>query len=199
MAFIEMISEEGAKGELRKLYEQYRAPWGGVDNILRIHSLLPHTLTPHYDLYKSIMYGKGPLTRPQREMIAVVVSKTNQCTYCIHHHSDALLRVTKDRTLADAVRTDYTKAPISLQERMILDYAVQLTQTPTRDFSPLIQGLKTTGISDDMILQATLIIAYFNFVNRMAISLGVELEPYWKPDGYSDPTKQMAHDNLTQP
>ncbi len=199
MAFIQMIPEESARGELKKLYEDYAAPWGGIDNILRIHSLLPHTLTPHYDLYKSVMFAKGPLTRRQREMIATVVSTTNHCTYCVHHHSDALSRVTKDRKLADAVRSDYSSASISPEERMILEYAEQLTQTPTQDFSTIIQRMKTAGVAEDAILHATLIVGYFNFVNRMANGLGVELEPYWRPDGYSDSTKGMAHDTTTDP
>ena len=51
------------------------------DNILRIHSVHSRTMRLHYDLYKQLMYGKGPLSRIQREMIAVVVSAENKCRY----------------------------------------------------------------------------------------------------------------------
>src|SRR5258707_14331222 len=141
MAFIQMIPEEMAQGELKKLYTDHAAPWGGVDHILKIHSLLPHTLKPHYDWYKSTMFAGGPLTRRQREMIALVVSIANHCTYCIYHHGDALLRATRDRKLTDGIKTDYHTAPISAEERAILEYAELLTLKPSQDFSLFIQKM----------------------------------------------------------
>lgn len=81
MAWIKVISEEEAEGDLAAQYSQLIEPWGGVDNILKIHSLNPASLRAHFILYKTLMYGRSPLTRPQREMIAVVASATNQCHY----------------------------------------------------------------------------------------------------------------------
>lgn len=52
-----------------------------TDNILRIHGVHSRTMRLHYDLYVELMRGRGPLSRPQREMIAVVVSATNGCHY----------------------------------------------------------------------------------------------------------------------
>jgi alkylhydroperoxidase family enzyme len=51
------------------------------DNILRVHGVHPRAMPLHYDLYRELMHGPGPLTRVQREMIAVVVSATNGCHY----------------------------------------------------------------------------------------------------------------------
>lgn len=51
------------------------------DNILRIHSVHGRTIKLHYDLYRELMYGAGPLNRIQREMIAVTVSAKNGCKY----------------------------------------------------------------------------------------------------------------------
>ena len=81
MAWIEVVSEAAATGELKDLYEQCLEPWGGVDNILKIHSLNPDSLKAHLLLYKTVMYGRSPIKRPDREMIAVVVSGINQCHY----------------------------------------------------------------------------------------------------------------------
>ena len=81
MAWIQMISEAEATGELAERYAQLIEPWGGVDNILKIHSLNPATLEAHVLLYKTVMYGKSPIRRPEREMIAVVVSAANHCHY----------------------------------------------------------------------------------------------------------------------
>ncbi len=81
MAWIRMIPESEAQGRLRKSYERVTEPWGGVDHILKIHSLNPPSLDGHFELYKTLMRGRSPLTRVQREMIAVVVSAANHCHY----------------------------------------------------------------------------------------------------------------------
>ena len=54
---------------------------GDDDNILRIHGVHSRIMRQHYDLYRQLMYSPGPLSRLQREMIAVVVSATNECHY----------------------------------------------------------------------------------------------------------------------
>jgi len=51
------------------------------DNILRIHGVHSRTMRLHYELYRELMYGRGPLSRVQREMVAVVVSAANDCHY----------------------------------------------------------------------------------------------------------------------
>ena len=81
MAWIDIIDEENAEGSLKDQYDQLLEPWGGVDNILKIHSLNPESLAAHVTLYKTLMYGKSPLRRTDREMIAVVLSTINQCHY----------------------------------------------------------------------------------------------------------------------
>lgn len=81
MAWIHMITEEEARGRVAELYEKYSEPWGGVDNIIKIHSLNAKSMQTHYDLYAHLMRGRSPLSRVQREMIAVVVSTANQCRY----------------------------------------------------------------------------------------------------------------------
>ena len=82
IAWIEVIHEDEAEGELAEIYDQERVPQTGqVDNILKIHSLNPQTLRDHAQLYKTLMFGKGGLSRPEREMIGTVVSTVNHCYY----------------------------------------------------------------------------------------------------------------------
>ena len=81
MAWIEMIGEDEAEGDLAAMYRRLVEPWGGVDNILKIHSLNPPSLMAHFELYKTVMRGRSGLSRAEREMIAVVVSAANRCHY----------------------------------------------------------------------------------------------------------------------
>lgn len=81
MAFIPYIGNDEAAGLLRSLYERYGDSDGDLDNILRIHSLDPPSLDHHVRMYAHLMRGPSPLSRVQREMIAVTVSATNGCFY----------------------------------------------------------------------------------------------------------------------
>ena len=81
MAWIKVIAENEAQGRLKQLYNRLLTRWGIVDNILKIHSLNPPSLSGHYEFYKTLMRGYSGLSRIQREMIAVVVSAANKCHY----------------------------------------------------------------------------------------------------------------------
>jgi alkylhydroperoxidase family enzyme len=81
MAWIPYVSEKAADGLLAEHYRRFREAWGGVDHILRIHSLDPPSLGHHARLYAHLMRGPSPLTRVQREMIALAVSSENGCFY----------------------------------------------------------------------------------------------------------------------
>jgi uncharacterized peroxidase-related enzyme len=81
MAYIPMLDDEDAPEDLRQMYARMTPPGTPLDNILRVHSLNPKSLQVHYDLYKVLMYGPSDLSRAEREMIAVVVSRVNDCHY----------------------------------------------------------------------------------------------------------------------
>ena len=81
MSWIRTISEAEADGELQILYAKLTGPEGEVDNILKVHSLNPKSLKGHLNFYTTLMRGRSPLSRIQREMIAVTVSTANRCHY----------------------------------------------------------------------------------------------------------------------
>lgn len=72
-----------------------------------------------------------------------------------------------------ALQADYTSAPISHRERVLLDYVVQLTRDATRIGPHYHEGLREVGFDDVGILQVTLIASWFNYINRVADALGV--------------------------
>jgi len=72
-----------------------------------------------------------------------------------------------------ALQEDYKTAPISDQERLMLDYVTQLTRDATRISQNDHQGLRGAGFDDQAILQITLIASWFNYINRVADALGV--------------------------
>jgi alkylhydroperoxidase family enzyme len=81
MAFIETIAPSDARGPLAALYRRFGNRDGTVDNVLRAHSLNPESLEAHCALYMQAMHRPSPLSRVEREIIAVTVSRLNECHY----------------------------------------------------------------------------------------------------------------------
>jgi len=84
--------------------------------------------------------------------------------------------VTLDKGLVEALEKDYTTAPIAPQDRVMLDYVVKLTKDATKVWKDDIERLRSVGFDDRGILQITLIASWFNYINRVADSLGVGRE-----------------------
>ncbi|HVF23514.1 MAG TPA: hypothetical protein VM941_10575 [Pyrinomonadaceae bacterium] len=78
-----------------------------------------------------------------------------------------------DQELVAALEEDYTAAPITEQERVMLDYVVQITRDATRISPRDHDRLRASGFDDKGILQITLIASWFNYINRVADALGV--------------------------
>jgi uncharacterized peroxidase-related enzyme len=81
--------------------------------------------------------------------------------------------VTLDSEMVRALEEDYKTAPISEQDRVMLDYVVQVTKDATRISPADHERLRAVGFDDKGILQITLIASWFNYINRVADALGV--------------------------
>jgi uncharacterized peroxidase-related enzyme len=81
--------------------------------------------------------------------------------------------VTLDEVLVKSLQDDYRSAPISEQDRAMLDYVTQLTRDATKISRDDHEKLRASGFDDRGILQITLIASWFNYINRVADALGV--------------------------
>jgi uncharacterized peroxidase-related enzyme len=174
MAWIKVIPPEKAEGALKTCYDQIKKSRGKLAHIHTIHSLNPESLKNHMDLYMTIMFSRSGLTREEREMIAVTVSASNQCPYCIRHHGEALNYYWKDREKLERFIDDFSSVPLNEKQSAMLAYAKSLTENPSSVTENSVVKMKKTGFSDEEILNINLIISYFNFVNRIAMGLGIE-------------------------
>jgi uncharacterized peroxidase-related enzyme len=78
--------------------------------------------------------------------------------------------------MVQALRRDYRSAPISAQDKVMLDYVVKLTRDATQCSPQDHEKLRAVGFDDRGILQITLIASWFNYINRVADALGVGRE-----------------------
>ena len=174
MPWIKQVDSTKAEGKLKEVYSDLETSRGKISNIMKIQSLDPETMKNHLDMYLSIMFNNSSLNREERELIAVVVSSLNNCSYCINHHAEALNAYWKDEAKINMLISDYKSIDFSIRTLAILNYAEKLTITPglVNEFD--VQNLRIHDIQDKDILNINLVVSYFNFVNRIANGLGVE-------------------------
>lgn len=171
--YIRVVDENDAEGPLFEIYDEVQRSRGRLSNILQIESLNPRGLKAHLGLYMELVFGKGPLSRKERELIAVAVSAATGCDYCVVHHSEALGNYADKAWVQDVAAGD---ADLEPREQALVDFARGLTLHPGEGREQAVTALRDAGFSDEAILHATETTAYFNFVNRIASGLGVELE-----------------------
>ncbi len=177
MARINVIDYQKAEGRLKEIYDDLVQKRGKLADIHMIQSLRPESIVSHMELYLDIMFGRSALSRAQREMIAVVVSVANGCQYCTMHHLQALSHYIKDTKKLSAITNWPEKGVLSDEDAALCNFALHLTRHPgDHENTDYTQPLRKQGLSDDGILDAVLVIAYFNFVNRIALSLGLHAD-----------------------
>ena len=185
MSWIDEVDVDDAEGKLEAIYAELLKKRGKVSNILKVHSLNPEAMANHLDLYMTVMFGESGLSRAEREAVAVVVSATNECAYCVNHHAEALRRYIKDdETLELLMSADGLE---TLEPRLsnIVRHAEKLTSAPSAMTESDLGELRAVGLTDKDILDLTLVVGYFNFVNRIALGLGISFSTE-ELGGYKD-------------
>ncbi len=178
MPWIDVVEEKDSSGDLKEIYEKIVKKRGKLSNIMKIHSLNPIAMDKHMNLYLALMFGSSNLSREDRELIAVVVSSANKCPYCIKHHAEALNHYWKNEERMQMLINDYQSLDLPEKIAKMLDYVYKLTKNPYDVKKTDVDTLKNTGFLDEDILNINLITSYFNFVNRIALGLGVEFSKF---------------------
>lgn len=80
-------------------------------------------------------------------------------------------------TWVSRISDDYTEAPLSNVDRALCDFVMKLTKTPRAMGELDVAALREAGLDDVAINDAVQVIAYFNYINRIADGLGIDLEP----------------------
>lgn len=178
MARIRTIPHAEATGRLKEIYDELVLKRGKLAEVHQIQSLHPESIVKHMDLYMEIMFSRSELSRAEREMMAVVVSVANGCKYCKAHHEAALRHYVKDEPKIQAILNPADFNILNEREAALCQFARHLTLNPQNheNTDHTIQ-LREAGLSDSAILDAALVISYFNFVNRIVLALGVEVSP----------------------
>jgi uncharacterized peroxidase-related enzyme len=176
-----MVPVAEATGTLKEMYEKVKTPHGTVDNVMRAHSLRPHTMDGHVVLYRSVLHHPGN-TLPLwfLECIAVVTSLANRCDYSLAHHWSNARKLIADEaraaTVIDALRSGQPQQAFAGKELALIRYAEKLTRSPGAMERSDVEACRRTGAEDGEILEVNQVCAYFNYSNRLLNGLGVDTE-----------------------
>ena len=181
MAWIKTISFEDASGLLKRLYNRVKGPNNNIDNVLKIHSLRPHTLNGHMVLYKSVLHHTGNvLPKWYLELLGTYVSRLNKCQYCFDHHSQGIKKNLQDTSKYDLIIKAINQESFDniLNIKMVAgcNYAKMLTLDHPNISGNTINELRASGLDDGEILEINQLVSYFNYVNRMVVGLGVNTD-----------------------
>ncbi len=180
-AWIRMLGDREAGPELTAALKRVRSPAGTVDNVMRVHSLRPSTMTGHHALYMSALHDDANvLPGSFLETVASYVSILNRCHYSLTNHWANARHLIADEERAEIVREALEKnAPeraFAGKELAMLRYARKLTLSPGEMAEADVQAMKDEGAEDGEILEVNQVCGYFNYVNRLLNGLGVSLK-----------------------
>ena len=146
---------------------------GMAPNVLTTYTGSPQKFRNFSQFYNQLMLDKETTTLSplDREMIAVVVSAANRCYYCLVAHGQAVRALSGDPQLGEMMVMNYRVAELPARQRVMLDFAWKLTTTPFDIGDPDRATLREAGFSDGDIFDITDVVAFFNYINRMAHGL----------------------------
>lgn len=178
MTWIKTVPYEKAQGRLKNLYDRIKGPDNNVDNIMLAHSLRPHSLEGHMQLYKNVLHHRAN-TIPKwfLEALGIYVSHLNRCRYCVDHHFQGLRRLLDDDPRSDQIRAainaDAPQQAFEDRQLAAMAYAKTLTREPSAIEQIDIEALRDAGWDDGEILEINQVVSYFCYANRMVLGLGV--------------------------
>lgn len=158
---------------IKPILEQSKRQSGYLENWIISLALNPGTLKRSLAYFESLFNPKeGQLDPAERELIAVVVSSENGCAYCETHHTKGLAQALNNPIRARRVAVGYDHVPdLTARERALADLAVKITRDPSTVTDEDIDGLRNLGFEDKAILEVIETAAFFNYTNRVAISI----------------------------
>jgi len=136
-------------------------------------------LSAYVTLHRAIMSDPAGLTPAECEMIAVIASRLNQCSYCVDVHMAQLLShlaPPRSAQFGHQLLADLSSVSLSDRERALLAYAAKLTTSPGEIGASDLHKLRETGLSDPEIEHATFVTASLNLANRVAMITGEVLK-----------------------
>ena len=141
---------------------------GFIPNVFLALAWRPDEFRAFFAYHDALMEREGGLSKGEREMIVVATSALNQCQYCVVAHGAVLRIREKDPRIADELATNYRKAAITPRQRVMLDFAVKVSQRAEEIEDADFESLTAAGFDENDIWDIGAIASLFALSNRIA-------------------------------
>ncbi|MGA8144604.1 MAG: peroxidase-related enzyme [Candidatus Acidiferrales bacterium] len=172
MPFVNEIEETQADPQLRGIYGNIEQNMGFLPHYFKALGAMPQAIEGQLHLNAAILTD-GALSRIEKEQIGVVVSGINASSYCLVIHMELLRRLGVEKSLARKLVNDYEHAAVPDNVKALFRFADKLTRKPVEIEDEDIQLLKKAGWDEAAVRETVLTVAYFNYVNRVSLGLGL--------------------------
>ncbi|MEY8387519.1 peroxidase-related enzyme [Oscillospiraceae bacterium 38-13] len=173
----EMTDDEYAVFD--KNVETMQANWGFINNLFKVLPLNAKEYIGFLNFKSSLFNDTCYLTDAQKEMIGVVVSSYNCCSYCLTTHGDNLRGMWKDPILVDKLSYNFRscKRELSEEDYALCEYAWYVTANPRDIDQEQVDKLREAGLDDHQILEAAYVAGFFNYTNRWVSTIAPVANP----------------------
>lgn len=153
--------------------------WGFINNLFKVLPLNAKEYIGFLDFKASLYNETCFLTDAQKEMIGVVVSSYNCCTYCLTTHGDNLRGMWQNASLVDKLSGNFRacKDELSPQDYALCEYAWYVTAHPQEIDQTQVDNLRAAGFDDHQILEAAFVAGFFNYTNRWVSTISPVANP----------------------
>jgi uncharacterized peroxidase-related enzyme len=159
--------------DLQKYFRVCEEKIGFLPNVLAAYSFEEKKLRAFSALYNDLMLDESPLSKLEREMIAVVVSAANRCYYCQVAHGHAVRELSGDPALGELLVMNYRAADLPLRQRAMLDFAHKMTTAP----EAVMESDRAALFDARSIWDIAAVAAFCNMTNRMATAIDMMPNP----------------------
>ena len=154
--------------DLKEIILSVQEKTGFVPNVFLTLAHRPDELRAFLAYHDALMEKDSGLSKTEREMIVVATSSDNDCQYCVVAHG-AILRIrAKDPLVSDQIATNFLKADISVRQKLMLTFALKVSNHAGAISDEDFDTLTDVGFSREDIWDIAAITAFFGLSNRMA-------------------------------
>jgi uncharacterized peroxidase-related enzyme len=160
-----------------RLWDKSHEAFGFVPNVFRAQAVNGEQFLAWWAYFNLLVNKDGHLSNADRELLAVVVSSVNRCTYCEISHGAALRTFTGDAVRADLVASNWRQAGLPERESVMCAYAEKLTRHPAEVTEADLEPLRVVGLDEHQIVELVQVVGMFNLTNRVSTALGFVPNP----------------------
>ncbi len=172
ISYLPIPEREDVPEGVTRLWDKSEEAFGFVPNVFRAQATNGEQFLAWWRYFNLLVNKEGHLSNADRELLGVVVSSINRCTYCSVSHGAALRSYTEDERTSDLVGVNWRQADLPEREAAMAEYAEKLTLHPADITEADLAPLRAAGLDDHQIVEAVQVIGMFNMTNRVSTALG---------------------------